>query len=234
VPCVQRYGAVWLWAAQRADVCDQLVRSVTRDRPRSPVSAAETAAAAVVAVAVVGFGVYGVATSAPSTVGYLVSVLVVGGLIVWFRREPLPGALAAALALDAIAHLAGGLILIDDEVLYDASIGPATASLDTHLLQYDHLVHGYGSLVATLTLWVLLVPPELKDRGRGNLIVLCVLAGMGIGAVNEMIEFVATLAHHGAHVGGYTNTGWDLVANAVGALLAAAIIVARRPAAVST
>ena len=35
-----------------------------------------------------------------------------------------------------------------------------------------------------------------------------------------MIEFLLTMAHHGAHVGGYENTGWDLVSNLVGAVAA--------------
>ncbi|HEY5153535.1 MAG TPA: DUF2238 domain-containing protein [Acidimicrobiales bacterium] len=202
---------------------------MTDERRRAPISAAETAAVAIVAVAIVGFAVYGVATGAPSTVGYLTSVVLVGGLVFWLRREQLPPFLAIALAVDAVAHLAGGMIAVGDSVLYDASVGPWFGALDTHLFQYDHLVHAYGSMVATVALWVLLVPPEAKPWARRNLVLLCVLAGMGIGAVNEAIEFVATLAHSGDHVGGYTNTGWDLIANFVGAALGA-VVIARMPA----
>jgi hypothetical protein len=39
-----------------------------------------------------------------------------------------------------------------------------------------------------------------------------------------MVEFIATLAHHGAHAGGYWNTGWDLIANFAGAAIAALIL----------
>ena len=46
----------------------------------------------------------------------------------------------------------------------------------------------------------------------------------GFGAINEVIEFVATLALPETNVGGYINTGWDLVANLVGATAAALII----------
>ena len=42
----------------------------------------------------------------------------------------------------------------------------------------------------------------------------------------EQLEFIATLAHHGAHAGGYWNTGWDLIANFTGAT-AAGIVLAR-------
>jgi hypothetical protein len=48
---------------------------------------------------------------------------------------------------------------------------------------------------------------------------------MGVGAFNELIEFLATLAHHGSHVGGYRNTGWDLLSNSVGTAVASLLIV---------
>ena len=37
----------------------------------------------------------------------------------------------------------------------------------------------------------------------------------------------AAVLHHGAHVGGYTNTGWDLVANTIGVALALRFIARR-------
>ena len=52
-------------------------------------------------------------------------------------------------------------------------------------------------------------------------------AGMGLGALNELVEFIATLLIPETNVGGYLNTGWDLVANFVGATLAAIIIFVR-------
>ena len=51
------------------------------------------------------------------------------------RRKPLPGALVLAVAVDAVAHLAGGLVAVGDDVLYNGSIGARVASLHTHILQ---------------------------------------------------------------------------------------------------
>jgi len=170
-----------------------------------------------VAAALLGFAVYGFSSGAPSTVAYLGSVVIIGGVIVYFRRGPLHDARALALALNAVIHLAGGLVQVGHDVLYDASIGPRARSLETHLLQFDHFAHAYGSFVAMLTLWVLLVPPDLERWARRNLLVLCALGSLGIGGLNEVIEFIATLAHSGAHVGGYSNTGWDLIFNTIGA-----------------
>jgi hypothetical protein len=58
----------------------------------------------------------------------------------------------------------------------------------------------------------------------GGLIVLAAAGGMGLGALNEVIEFAATLLVPETNVGGYFNTGWDLVANTTGATFAAVVI----------
>jgi hypothetical protein len=54
--------------------------------------------------------------------------------------------------------------------------------------------------------------------------VLACAAGQGFGALNEVIEFAATLLVPETNVGGYLNTGWDLVANLVGCVVAATLI----------
>ena len=59
--------------------------------------------------------------------------------------------------------------------------------------------------------------PELA---RGGVAVMVVLAGLGVGAVNEIAEFFASQLVD-TNVGGYQNTGWDLVADLVGAVVAA-------------
>ena len=43
------------------------------------------------------------------------------------------------------------------------------------------------------------------------------IEGLNDAAINEVIEFIATKAHSAAHIGGYDNTGWDLVSNTIGA-----------------
>ena len=49
---------------------------------------------------------------------------------------------------------------------------------------------------------------------------------MGFGAANEVVEFIATRVLPETNVGGYENTGWDLVSNTVGCLVAAVLIYA--------
>jgi len=191
---------------------------------RAPFSASERLAIAIVVAAVIGFCIYGFASGAPSTVGYVLSVIVIGAGTLWLRRTVVPGPTALGLALAAILDLAGGLINVGSNVLYNASIGPYNQTLSTHYLQYDHFVHAYVSLVVTFAAWSILAVPRLATHRRQDLIILTVGLALGLGALNEVAEFAATLAHHGAHVGGYYNTGWDLICNLIGAVAGGLLI----------
>lgn len=204
-------------------------RPELRGPRRSRLSCAERRALQAAALSVAGFCVYGFATGSPSTVGYVSSVICIGAAIVWLRRAALPSPLAAGLAIAAIATLAGGLINVGQNVLFNASIGPYSKTAGTHLLQYDHVAHAYVSFVVAFACWVMLAAPHAGSDNRGVLVLLAVVAGLGLGALNEMVEFLATLAHHGGHVGGYWNTGWDLFCNFIGAG-AAGLVIARSQA----
>jgi hypothetical protein len=95
-------------------------------------------------------------------------------------------------------------------------------------LKYDQLVHAYGFGIATWVCWQG-ISGAIRKRGgnvrpTAGLMILAATAGMGLGAPNELIEFVATLLIPETNVGGYLNTGWDLFANFVGAVGAATVI----------
>lgn len=196
-----------------------------RRQGRAALTTAERASLAVVIVGLIGFAVHGYVHRVPSTTSYLLTIVAVGTVVGLLRRDPLPAWLAGALAVDALAHLSGGLIRVGDGVLYNAGLGERSARLGTHLVQGDHVVHSYGSAVAALAIWFLvLVPMTAPPRPAGPLALLAGLGSMGIGALNELIEFVVTLLNENSHVGGYTNTGWDLVANLLGAVVGGAIV----------
>lgn len=115
------------------------------------------------------------------------------------------GLLSMLLVLGCL-HLAGGLLPSDGGVLYDVW-------LVDHVLRYDQAVHAFGSMAATWASWQLagayLDLPRTPPRAQA---LLACLGGMGKGAINEVVEFVVG----GPHVGGYTNTGWDLVFDLAG------------------
>ncbi len=129
-------------------------------------------------------------------------------------RAALPARLAEALSVVAVVHLAGGLIPVGDDVLYNASPG-------WDLLRYDHLAHALAVFCGTQLVWELMVRSATGPTDRGRLVLVCCLAGVGLGAVNETIEFLTTMARGGSHAGGYINTGWDLVTNLAAAFAAA-------------
>jgi len=192
---------------------------VRQSRPR--LAPYERAALSVVGVAIVGFAVHGVIDEVPGTLEYVLTVSGLVMLLFTLRTKALPAPIAFAAAASAVVHLAGGLVQVGDDVLYNTSPGPA-------LLRYYHFGHGLGIFVGALLVWEVLVRDAFAATGRGSLVAVTMLAALGLGAVNEAVEFVATLTHGTSHVGDYTNTGWDLVTNTVAGLLAGAVIHRRR------
>ena len=71
-------------------------------------------------------------------------------------------------------------------------------------------------------IWLARLRRRLADpRPTAGMLLICACAGMGLGATNEVVEFAATLLMPETNVGGYMNTGWDLVSNLIGATTAA-------------
>jgi uncharacterized membrane protein YjdF len=159
----------------------------------------------------------------------VVMVLLLG--VVWLvhRSIALTTATLWALSLWGLLHMAGGLLAVpaswpidgDIRVLYSLWLIPER-------LKYDQVVHAYGFGVATWVCWQG-IRAAIRQRGGDavptpGLMVLAAAAGMGLGALNEVVEFGATLLVPETNVGGYLNTGWDLVANAIGATAAAVFV----------
>jgi len=127
----------------------------------------------------------------------------------------------------ALLHMSGGGLYIDEVKVYEIILIPLSEQY--HIFRYDQFVHIVGFGVATLVMYYLIKPllrPNL-DRWVALSIVI-VMAGLGVGALNEIVEFAATVLVPETGVGGYTNTSLDLVSDLVGAVLAIAIIRTRR------
>lgn len=133
------------------------------------------------------------------------------------------------LSIWGLAHMAGGLVRVPQSwpikgesfVLYNLWLIPG-------VVKYDQLVHVFGFGLITWISWQgiqkAFARHGIRPTPTFGLLTLCVASGMGFGAANEIVEFVATLVLPNTNVGGYENTGWDLVANFVGSLLAAILI----------
>jgi len=136
------------------------------------------------------------------------------------RKAEFPAALLWALSLWGLAHMAGGGVPVGDGVLYSWVILPLVGSGELTILKYDQVVHAYGFGVTAWMLWHLLVRHFPATAGTATALTYPALGAMGLGAVNEIIEFLAVLAVPDTNVGGYYNTALDLVFNAAGAIVA--------------
>ena len=162
---------------------------------------------------------------------YIVVMLVlIGAVTLVHRAVSLTSALLWALSIWGLLHMAGGLVPLpkgwpyngDQAVLYSWWIIPQK-------LKYDQIVHAYGFGTTTWVCWhslksILQRAGGLQLKPTFGLLVLSAAAGAGFGALNEVVEFIAVLTIPNTNVGGYENTGWDLVANLIGASLAAVSI----------
>lgn len=148
-------------------------------------------------------------------------------------RYRFPMNLLWCLSLWGFAHLLGGLTPVpaawaaadESPVLYSCEIVPG-------YLKYDNLVHGMGSAILMLLCWLIVKSGLVRELGipahtirpKWSLLAVAGLMTLGLGALNEVLEFVAVLTIPETNVGGYVNTGWDLVANLGGVLAGASYI----------
>jgi len=157
---------------------------------------------------------------------YIIVVLAAAAFVAWLHtRITLSPGVLWALSIWGLMHMIGGLVPLpagwpfngDKAVFYSLWLIP-------NYLKYDQIVHAYGFGVGTWVSWQVLrsfLPKSFPPRG---ILTICILSGMGLGALNEIVEFVAVLLIPNTNVGGYENTGWDLVANFAGCVIAALII----------
>jgi uncharacterized membrane protein YjdF len=147
------------------------------------------------------------------------------------------------LSIWGLAHMMGGTVPIPAEltepgeqsVLYSLRLRP-------WLPKYDQVVHAFGFFTCTMASWRAMNAIVCGALGRSvdedclrptfGPLFGAMMMGMGLSAMNEIVEFVATLIFENTNVGGYVNTGWDLVSNFTGCVIGALAIRsgwARRP-----
>ena len=124
------------------------------------------------------------------------------------------------LAIWGMMHMFGGTLPIPESV---TEPGKGSVLYNLRLLpwlpKYDQITHAFGFFSATVASW-----HAIQKAAGGALrptfgpLMGAALMGMGLGATNEVVEFVAVLLIPETNVGGYINTGWDLVSNMVGAV----------------
>lgn len=171
---------------------------------------------------VLGFGVFFLTQGNYEFIWYIIVLVGFASLIaLTFQKTQFPFWILGALSLWGLLHMAGGGIKVGGDVLYayqlfDLYVGSTS---DFQMLKFDQVVHAYGFAITAATLHFLIhrSAPSLNAFGR---VTLAALAAMGLGSLNEIVEFMAVLGLSETGVGGYYNTSLDLVFNALGAGIA--------------
>jgi hypothetical protein len=175
-----------------------------------------------------------IATGNGEFVFYIVVMFVLlGAALLVHRKVGLSPLVLWGLSFWGLVHMAGGLVPVPESwpingeirVLYSWWLIP-------DYLKFDQLVHAYGFGITAVMCWESFRWILSQQTGKPinaiqptpGILTLSAAAGMGFGALNEVVEFTATLLIPGTNVGGYVNTGWDLVSNLVGVTLAAFFI----------
>ena len=161
---------------------------------------------------------------------YIPIVLMLGALTLAIRRRAgLTLATLWLLSLWGLLHVVGGTLEVpagwpvegDKRSFYSLELIPG-------ILVYDKPVHAFGFGVATWVCWQGICAMRGSSHITLGSLMLAALAGMGLGATNEVIEFIASQTME-TNVGGYVNTGGDLIANGIGALAAIGLIAVCTP-----
>ncbi len=177
----------------------------------------------------VGFTAYAVAGGNREFLFYGAVMVLLGLAVAAFdARVKFSKAVVWGLSVWGLVHMAGGNVPIparlapDWSALYPARVSAGEWTVLYNLRpgawvpKYDQVVHAYGFFVATLASFEAIraaVGGSVRI-GVGFAVALACM-GMGLGAANEVVEFAATRLMS-TNVGGYENTGWDLVSNGGG------------------
>ncbi|MDG1358705.1 MAG: DUF2238 domain-containing protein [Akkermansiaceae bacterium] len=160
----------------------------------------------------------------------VVMVVLITSLALVHHRVNFSAGVLWGMSCWGLLHMAGGLVLLPESLTENGS-QPVLYSwwIIRDWLKYDQVVHTYGFGITTWVCWQILRSNIRKQTGYNpepsyGLCILSAAGGMGFGALNEVVEFIATLTIPETNVGGYNNTGWDLVFNLIGCALAAIII----------
>lgn len=154
-----------------------------------------------------------------------ISVIVFFGLIIGLNlnRSKLDNLVLWLLSIWGLAHLIGGGVRIEGKTVYSLHlIDIIDKGGQFYILKMDQLIHFYGFFVCAILIYQLIIATgSVASKSPKLMIFLAWIGSMGLGALNEVVEFIAFIALAETGVGDVYNTGLDLIFNMAGALLGA-------------
>ncbi|MTI63523.1 DUF2238 domain-containing protein [Methylophaga sp.] len=169
----------------------------------------------------VAFAVFYIHELNAEFIGYVgVIVFIFTLLYSTLDKTRIPTFILAGLSLWGLMHMMGGSIQTEDGVLYAWRMYPFfDGGGELYILKFDQFVHGY--LYAVVALLFLHLLRNYFGNQHSQILVgfISLVSALGVGALNEIIEFIAVLTVPDDGVGGYFNLALDIVFNFAGALL---------------
>ncbi len=117
-----------------------------------------------------------------------------------------------------VLHILGGLASYDGVRFYDLILLDLVGE-PYYILKYDQFVHFYCYIVIAMLMWSVIHSIVKQNISNTVACIITILAASSLGALNEIIEFLAFIMLGTEGVGGYVNTAIDLVANLLGAIV---------------
>ena len=155
--------------------------------------------------------------------GYI-AVLVIIGIVIMstLRKSNLDYFALSLLSIWGLLHMLGGGLIINGHTLYATHIVDLVQGEgEFYILKMDQVIHFYGFLTAAVVVFQLLSAGFNVRKHAKMAVFISWIGSMGLGALNEVIEFVAFISIEHTGVGDIYNTGLDLIFNMFGALLGA-------------
>ncbi len=151
--------------------------------------------------------------------GVIIFLLVLGGCVL--THQCVPAWLIWLLSAVGLLHLLGAAVPVNGDILYNYVPFPIENPTGLTFIKMDQIVHTFGSAVAAVLMYFFLIR-DTKFHWLG-IMVFSILGAIGLGALNEVIEFLAKMTVPDTDVGGYYNTAVDLCVNLVGAIIGTAL-----------
>ena len=145
--------------------------------------------------------------------GGLFTLVIIGVIIKLHMKSPFSDLTLILMTALAILHKLGGSVYINGVRLYGHWLIPG-------VVRFDKPLHLLGIFTATLGCYYILKPYIKKIDRQPILYILVAFVGIGIGVFWELFEYVVVRILPETGIGGYFNTMEDLIADAIGAVLA--------------
>lgn len=152
-------------------------------------------------------------------IAVIIFMLVLCGCVL--THQCVPVWILAMLSSVGLLHLMGAAVPVGGDILYNFVPFPIENPSGLTFIKFDQIVHAYGSAVAAALMYYFLVR-DTSFHWLG-IMVFAILGSIGLGAMNEIIEFVAKMTVPDTDVGGYYNTAVDLCVNLFGATVGTAL-----------